>query len=120
MKESIYSKLFEGYSLSEEMFLHYTENLHERMGIFTTDEHGTITGIGVFDILPWVGTDAPIRMARISFIYVKPEYRRLGYGKEIQTAFEHWGKAVGATFYSSGHKTKGYKKYETIYMKEVT
>lgn len=118
MKETVYSKLFENYSLSKEMFEAYTKNYSDRIGIFTLDED-KVTGIGVFDTLPWIGCDAPIRIARLSFIYVKPEFRTKGFGKEIMKAFEHWGKSVNASFYSIGHKAEGYNKMESIYMKEI-
>lgn len=123
MKDSIYSKMFEGYSLSTDMVRSYTnpETLSQKICLLSLDDQGKTIGLGVFDIVPWLYNDAPIKIARLAYIYLKPDYRGKGLGKELNTAFEYWGKQVGANWYSKGNSGKkdGYMKFETIYMKEV-
>ena len=119
MKESVYSKLFKDYKLTHEMFSSYVTDFSQKILLLTVDDNNAVIGLSAFDILPWLYCDAPIRIARLSYIYIKPEERGKGYGKEIMSAFEHWGKAVGASYYSTAYKSDGYKKFETIYMKEI-
>lgn len=117
--ESVYRDLFKDYVLSKYMVQEYTTQPKLKLCLLSLDDKDNIVGFSAFDIVPWLYCDAPIKMARVSYIYVRPEYRKKGYGKEIHEAFEYWGKQVGATHYSTSHKSKGYKKVETIYMKEV-
>lgn len=120
IQESIYSKIFENYKLSEEMVKSYTDpfNLDNKMAVLVYEENEYV-GLGVFDVLPWLYCDIPVKIARLSYIYIKPEYRHKGYRKEIEDTFEYWGKKIGAQWYSTGLKTDDYFKCETIYMKEV-
>ncbi len=129
-KSSVYSNLFYGFSLTKEMFDVYTKDPKEKVAVLSKDEEGNILGFGVFDIIPWLYNDHPTRIARLAYIYVKPENRGKGVRQEIEAAFEYWGKLTGAKYYSIGitkdfDKTekvvvaKGYDKIETIFMKEV-
>ena len=118
IKDSVYSKVFKDYSVTIDMFNQYVINLREKI-IALVLEDDKVVGFGAFDVIPWLYSDAPIRIARVAYIYVKPEFRGKGYGKEIMEAFEYWGKQVSATHYSISKKTEGYSKVETIYMKEV-
>ena len=117
---SVYKKIFKDYVLTKEIVEQYVSesNRQNRFCILVYEEDIPV-GIGVFDILPWLYSDVEVRIARLSYIYVRSEYRGKGYGREIQESFEYWGKKVKANFYSTGIKTPGYKECETIYMKEV-
>lgn len=117
-KESIYSFIFKNHQMTRKNFDFYLSDPKERFAIFVLDENKEI-GIAVFDIAPWYNNDIPIKIARLAYLYVRPEYRGKGYGKEIKEAFEYWGKSVGANYYSTSKKAEDYLKVETIYMKEV-
>jgi RimJ/RimL family protein N-acetyltransferase len=120
MKATVYSNLFKGYTLTEQMYNSYVTKLNEKACIIVLDnDTKEPIGFAAFDIIPWINSDAPIKIARLAYIYVREQYRGKGYGKEINIAFEHWGKQVGANCYSRSHKSEGYSKVETIYMKEV-
>lgn len=119
IKDSVYSFMFKDYVLTQKMFDFYITNPKERVAVFILDEAQKEVGIGVFDIVPWYNHDAPLKIARMAYLYVLPEERGKGYGKEIKNAFEYWGKTAGATHYSTSRKLEDYKKVETIYMKEV-
>lgn len=120
ISETVYSDMFKGYALTEEMFKQYSTSYKDKICIVVSSEDQDV-GFAAFDVIPWLYHDVPLKIARLSYIYVKPEYRGKGLGKEINTAFEHWGKAVGATWLSKGNsgKNEGYRKFETIYMKEI-
>lgn len=119
IEDSVYSKLFKDYKLTHEMYRLYTTKLSEKIFVLSLDKDNNVIGFSGFDIIPWLYCDAPVRIARLAYIYLKPEFRGKGYAKEIKVAFEHWGKTVGAQFYSTAHKYEGYKEVETIYMKEI-
>ncbi len=130
-KASVYSALFEGYLVTDSMIYLYTNpnTLNEKICVIVSEDAVDV-GFGAFDIIPWVYNDINLKMARLAYIYVKPEYRNKGYRQEIEMAFEHWGKFVKADWYSQGiskesikineeMNLKEYTKFETVYMKKV-
>ena len=102
------------------MFDQYINTPTEKLCLVIIDEKQAV-GFAMFDILAWPFIDHEIKFARISFIYIDPEFRQKGHMDDVLTAFEHWGKLVGAHYYSVGVKTpkRGYQKVETVYMKEI-
>lgn len=120
IQDSPYQKMFEGYVLTEEMFNQYISNPNNKLCLIS-EVDGKPVGFAAFDLIPWLYHDAPVNIARFVYIYINPDNRGKGLGKELNQAFEYWGKIVGATWYSKGNsgKNEGYTKTEVVYMKEV-
>lgn len=87
----------------------------ERVCILSDDN----TGILALEKVPF------LNIARIALVYIKEEHRSKGLMNEFLDAFEFWGKQIGCKYYNLGVSTgadpssRGYEKYEVMYMKEV-
>lgn len=121
--ESTYGSLFTMPMFTKDIWSLYTSDLKSRICILAIDEDENVKGFATFEIMGWPNLDIPIKMARESFIYIKPEFRRTRVVKELLDSFEHWSKSVGATHCLIGTNSDmtkfGYTKREVIYMKEI-
>ena len=117
IRDSIYGKFFKGYELTPFMFNQYTLNPLEKLCLMIEDTKG----FAMFDLVPWPYIDKEVKFARLSFIYIDPEYRGKGLMNDVLEAFEYWAKSVGAAYCAVGTKApkRGYKKSETMYIKEI-
>lgn len=121
IKDSDFGKFFEGYELTKFMFEQYTENPESKFCIIITDDQEDV-GFAMFDMLTWPFIDKEVKFSRLSFIYMEPEARKKGLMDDVLLAFEYWSDINGADYCTLGTKLpkkKGYKKVETVYMKEI-
>lgn len=122
-QETVYKNVIEDFIATSDWIETYLKNPLERLAIIV-EEEGTSIGVAFFNKTPFPVLDAPhIYFASLSLFYIDPSYRNKGYMKDIVNACEYWGESIGAkgciTSVTKGNKKpKGYKKIETIYMKE--
>lgn len=121
--ESEYGSLFNMSFFTKDIWSLYTTDLFNRICILSIDEEDNIQGFATFEVTGWPNLDLPIKMARESFIFIKPEFRHTGIVSEFLKAFEHWAKSVGASHCMLGTNSDmskyGYQQKEIVYMKEI-
>lgn len=117
IKESVYGKFFEGYELSEAMLKQYVEKPLEKFCLIIGDNKG----FAMFDTMLWPNIDKEVKFSRMPFVYIEPDERKKGLMDVVLEAFEYWSKKVGAKYCTlgSGNKKRGYKKAESVYIKEI-
>lgn len=114
--ETPYQRMMSGFKLTPEIFSYYISNPNKALILLFLNPEPV--GFVAFDFQESYGV-SNAGVARMTYIYLEKEHRGQDLMKDAKTAFEHWGKQVGAKFYCVGHKMSGYKKLEEIYMKEV-
>lgn len=117
IKESVYGKFFEGYTLTPEMLNQYVDKPTEKFCLIIGDNKG----FAMFDTMIWPNIDTEVKFSRMPFVYIEPEERKKGLMETVLSAFEYWSKKVGAQYCTLGssNKKRGYKKAETVYIKEI-
>jgi len=103
----------------------FLANYSNRIGLLIFHEDQPV-GLAAFECTTLAF--APIKLAREVALWIDKDYRNNGYGKEVIGALEYWAKMMGCYFvqlgtlekdYDTFYKENGYKKIESIYIKEL-
>jgi ribosomal protein S18 acetylase RimI-like enzyme len=121
VENSKYKSIFSTMA-NEEVVKEYVnqDTLNDRI-CFILEVDDKVAGFVACEAKPCVD----FKVAQLTAIYLKPEFRKQGHAKTLMEVFEAWGKKIGSKLYYAGVSTgadlagSGYTQYEVLYMKEV-
>lgn len=106
----------------EALVMSYLISPATRIALLVYNEETPI-GLVAFDTYQY--PDSPVKIGRISSLYLEEEFRGKGIMHTVLEAFHHWCKQIGCSYTNLGVtegvdlEKHGYKKMEVLYLKDI-